>query len=30
MGIVCCRPTSFNSDNPKLFQLSRKIKRAYD
>ena len=28
MGIVCCRPSSFNSDSPKLLQLSRKIKRA--
>ena len=28
MGIVCCRPSSFNSDSPKLLQMSRKIKRA--
>ena len=28
MGIVCCRPTSFNPNSPKLLQLSRHIKRS--
>lgn len=28
MGIVCCRPDSFNPDSPKLLQLSRQLKRA--
>ena len=28
MGIVCCRPTSFNPDSPKLLQLSRRIKQT--